>query len=171
MTEAIIQNCLKDYYKDAYYFAPNIYFFDHPYTETDVLIVKPNGLIYDVEVKVSVQDYKADFKKVKKHQILKYGYHTKPKDSYVLLAGNKRRTKIKAGEPIPAQRPNRFYYCVPENLIGLKDLPKYAGLLYVMEDGSIKKVKEAKLLHKEKLDYEKTLCRKFYFRLQNCLSA
>lgn len=168
MTARDITQYLIWYYKGARYVVPNIYLFNHPYTETDLLVVKENGMTYDIEIKISKSDFKADFKKVKKHEILKDGFFKRKKDSYVKLEGQSRRKKFKAGEPIPGERPNRFYYAVPEGLITKKEVPDYAGLLYITRTGKIKKIKEGKLLHKDKLDVEPRLCRKFYFYWLNC---
>lgn len=168
MTAKDVSEKLTDYYKSARYVVPNIYYFNHPYTETDLMVVKDSGMTYDIEIKVSRSDFFADFKKVRKHEILENGFYKKKKDSYVKIEGLKRRKKFKAGEPIPAERPNRFYFAVPEGLITKKEVPDYAGLLYITKRGKIKKVKEAKLLHKEKLDVEPRLCRKFYFYWLNC---
>lgn len=157
MKSADILKALEGYYK-PYYFVPNIYFFNPPYTETDALIVKENGFLYDIEIKVTKSDFFADFKKDKKHSILKNGYYKTKRGKHI---GKKR---YKAGQNIPQKdRPNRFFYAVPEKLISVKDLPDYAGLLYICNNGKIKKVKEGKLLHNKKINYNKRLCRKFYF--------
>ena len=55
-------------------------------------------------------------------------------------------------------KPNYFYYVVPENLIAMEEVPTYAGLVYVKprynREGKIywydaNVVKEAPKLHKE----------------------
>jgi len=51
------------------------------------------------------------------------------------------------------------------------DVPEYAGLLYVTKDGMVTKVKESQILHKNKLNIEKMLCRKFYFYWKNAEDA
>lgn len=71
LTAKDVLDYLKDSYKDAHYFVPNVYFFGHPYCETDALIVRTNGILVDVEIKVSKADYFADFKKTQKHKIFR----------------------------------------------------------------------------------------------------
>jgi hypothetical protein len=157
---------LEGYYKSSRYVVPNIYLFDHPYKETDLLVVKDNGYTYDIEVKVSRSDFKADFKKVDKHSILENGYYKMKKGGIRTINGKRKR--LKAGDKVPSERPNRFYFAVPEGLVTKKEVPKYAGLLYITKSGVVKKIKEAPSLHKKKLDVEPRLCRKFYFYWLNC---
>lgn len=165
MTAKYVDKALRGYFENnSRYMVSNIYAFDHNYLETDFLVVKDNGIILDIEIKVSLSDFKADFKK-KKHEILKNGF--------IVLKGmysrieNDIRVWYKQGDIINLERPNRFYFCVPEYLLDkVKDLlPDYAGLFYVTEFGGIRKYKEAKLLHKEKRlkEIESVLCRKFYY--------
>lgn len=161
MTSKDILNALEKHYDNAAYTVSNIYFFGHPYSETDFLVVQKSGYIYDIEVKVSRSDFKADFKKVDKHSILRLGGYTKPH-----RVGYKHEGKIKLariGEIIPFHPPNRFYYAVPEGLITKKEVPPYAGLLYIKPDGKVVKIKEAPLLTKVKTPYEKVFANKFYY--------
>ena len=72
--------------------------------------------------------------------------------------------KYEINEPIYTNnRPNKFYFCCPEGLIKESDLEPHEGLIYVLESGEIKKIREAKFLHKEIVDLEPVLCRKFYY--------
>lgn len=163
MTAKNIDNHLRNHFtNNSRYMVSNVYAFDHNYLETDFLIVKENGFIYDIEIKISKSDFKADFKK-KKHEILKNGFIIA--SSYFARTEGDILARYNKGDKVEVERPNRFYFCVPENLIKKEDVPDYAGLLYVTEFGGIRKVKEAKLLHKNKKlkEIESTLCRKFYY--------
>lgn len=163
MKAADIQKALDRYYMPiSRYVVPNVYFFGHGYCETDCLIVKENGFIYDIEIKISRSDFKADFKKQDKHQIIQQG-QTPCRGRYIQDPETGRYVIAGVGTLIPAERPNRFYYAVPERLIKISDLPSYAGLLYITPTGSVIKIKEAPLLHKEVVPHESRLCRKFYF--------
>jgi len=100
------------------------------YHEADVFMVgKSNMLVTEIEVKVSLSDFKADFKKTFKHKKLSevrdniYGQL-----NWIL--------------------PSRFYFACPYGLIPLELIPDYAGLIYVKEDGSIEYQKSAPKLHK-----------------------
>lgn len=72
--------------------------------ESDFLSITRAGLITECEIKRSRSDFKADFKKKQKHELL-----AKRKNS-------------------PVQY---FYYVCPEGIIDVKDLPPYAGLIHV----------------------------------------
>jgi len=163
MTAKDIDKYLRSHFENnSRYMVSNVYAFDHHYLETDFLVVKENGFILDIEVKISRNDFKADFKK-KKHEILKNGCITLDR-FYARQEGGK-LVKYFKGDVLKIDIPNRFYFCVPEGLVSVDEVPDYAGLFYVNEFGGIRKVKEAKLLHKEKRlkEIESVLCRKFYY--------
>lgn len=90
--------------------------------ELDVISLNKNGFLTEFEVKVSLSDFKADFKKSK----WKF-YNLK----------------------IESLTPNYFYYVCPSGLINEKDLPKHFGLIYVSEN-VLKVVKKANFIHKNK---------------------
>lgn len=167
MTAKDIQLAIDRYYCNGVrYVAPNIYFFGNGYHETDMLIVKESNMfVYDIEIKISRADFRADFQKTAKHMILEHGIRKSTQGRAVFDPEiGMSKTKWTTTDVEATDRPNRFYYAVPENLIKIEEVPKYAGLFYVCESGEVKKVKEAPLLHKNSLpDIEKRLCRKFYY--------
>jgi hypothetical protein len=61
--------------------------------------------------------------------------------------------------------PNKFMYVCPTDIIPLEEVPEYAGLIYVNENGRFKVIKKAPFIHKdfqeEKL--RKILLEKFYW--------
>lgn len=108
-----------------------------------------NRYIYEVEVKLSRSDFFADFKKGEKHT------------SLTTAMG------LKLFNEIHTQTPNRFYYCCPEGMIKKEELPPYAGLIYLNENGtSARQVKTAPMIHKNNnVDkYLRSLIDKFYFQ-------
>ena len=116
--------------------------------ESDFWCLSDSGFVYEIEVKVSREDFKADFKKHRKHQIL-----ADKTDRY-----NDRR-------------PNRFIYACPEGMIKPKELPPYAGLVYVPEDRRSKPkiiVKPPKI-HSQRNDFTKRLLKKYYWAYLNKL--
>jgi hypothetical protein len=156
MTTKEVYKHLNNYYQQRVkYCVENTYCFHPFYKETDFLIIQHNGYSLDFEVKTSRADFLIDKKKIHKHSILKNGYF-QVDYSY--------HAKHKPNEPIYTNnRPNKFFYCCPEGLIKESDLESHQGLIYILESGEIKKIKEAKFLHKEKVDLEPVLCRKFYY--------
>lgn len=141
MNETFIKRALFWEFNNHDYRLFNVYAFGE---ETDFFCISKTGYATEFEIKVSKSDFKADFKKKKKHE--RYA--------------DKSRT----------HKPNRFYYVVPEGLIDVKDVPTYAGLIYVNKFASapMKYIKKAPLLHKEKpmenIKFVKVLLSKFYYR-------
>jgi hypothetical protein len=61
--------------------------------------------------------------------------------------------------------PNQFYFCCPENLIRLEEIPRYAGLLYFKNDQSFKGIqiiKKAPYMHKRRQNMDSVLLSKYY---------
>ena len=116
--------------------AHNIKLFDF---ESDVLALKPSGYLIEYEIKLSVSDFRADFKKKKKidRRLIKSPMQTRHE---FLLSG---------------KGANRFYYVLPDEVYQkVKDeLPKWAGLItfrqYQNDDRiSIGHQRNAEILHK-----------------------
>ena len=95
--------------------------------ESDFISVSTKYLAYEYEIKRDIYDYQRDFDK-QRHQKLLDRYEGTNLVEYVL--------------------PNYFYYVCPPDVILPKDLPPYAGLLYVHNSGRIEHVVNAKLIHK-----------------------
>ena len=139
LTEGQIQKLLTSKYAgNAKYKIPNIFAFDW---ESDYFIQKENDYCYEFEVKISRSDFFADRKKTEKIKILSTGLNS---------FNNK------------CNRPNKFFYILPEGLIKPEEIPSYAGYMSISNGGTITTIKEAPFLHKEKLDFSKNFCFKFY---------
>lgn len=120
------------------YLIHNLFVFDW---ESDYLAITKAGLIHEVEIKIS----KHDFKNESKNKSAKFALFESRNESTLI--------------------PDFFYYCVPENLISVEEVPEYAGLLYVNDYGFLTTPKSAPRLKKEKTDLTKlNLADKFYFR-------
>lgn len=143
VTEQLLQQHLRGWKSNPKYIVENLYVFDW---ESDMLIKTRSGYWYEVECKISLADFKNDFKrKWRKHDLLKTG-------------DEKHR------------RPNYFYYCVPWYLSGkvLPLLPSYAGMIVLTENGKLNEVRRASLLHTDKYtDEDLKLCNKFYYAYRN----
>lgn len=102
------------------------------YQEADVFMInKSNMLVTEIEVKISIADFKADFKKTFKHYKM----------------SNYNDTRV---------CPSFFFYACPEGLIPLDQIPPYAGLIYIKAGGTIEYQKKAPKIHKKPVD-EKVL--------------
>lgn len=108
--------------------------------ESDFISVTSSGFVHEFEVKVSRADFKQDTKKSRATLLCDpvvrgfWGNHT-------------------------CQRPNYFWYVVPNDLITPEEVPEYAGLIYAMEPvvgyhlyyNTTKEIKPAKRIHNEKI--------------------
>lgn len=125
------------------YLINNLYFFNW---ESDYLAITKSGYLYEIEVKISKNDYKKDFEKKDKHLILEN-----------TLNNN-----------INGIIPNYFYYAVPYGLIDISDVPNYAGLIYINNNvfPYFKIIKNAPKIVAEKTDLTKlNLADKFYYNM------
>ena len=102
MTERSIQRILFLRHMSAQLILPN-----HTplgWYECDLWVVSVLGYSIEYEIKLDIADFFADKRKVRKHERLH------DRDAGV---------------------PNRFFYVVPKGLVQTRDLPGYAGLVYV----------------------------------------
>lgn len=131
------------------YFLNNLYVFSNSW-ESDYLSLTKSGYLYEGEVKISKSDFKADFKKEKKHLLLETKYNGKSLTDNDLC-------------------PHYFFYAVPDGLIDVSEVPEYAGLVYATTYYPyVKWVKKPPLLHKEKYDDTTlNLQEKFYYNMIN----
>jgi len=99
------------------------HFYPRWWHECDVYSITKAGYGIEIEAKVSVADFRADFKKKRKHTCL--------------------AAAVRADCPIgfAIGVPRQYYIAVPRNLVSADDVPDYAGLLYVywLEATPIKK--------------------------------
>lgn len=98
--------------------------------EGDVFSLNKSGYITEFEVKTSKQDFLAEAKKISKWASFK--------------------AKVETGIP------NYFYYVCPKDLITVKEIKPYCGLIYV-EDNKLKIIKKAPIIHRYKHDREKVV--------------
>lgn len=176
LTEAIIQQKLSYFLSSVRYDIDNLYVFGW---ESDKLIKTRSCYYYEFEIKISKSDFKNDFKhKTDKHHLLNsmltgekhtlsfYREWEWNKSRYVSFEAFERIKQHPCYFTDKQKKPNYFYYVVPENMITADDVPEYAGLIYVTEDGWLKTVKKAPLLHKEKYtDEQLGLGEKFYYNM------
>ncbi len=139
----IINKLYSNLYNRYYPIVPNSYIFAW---ESDLLAVsKETNYITEYEVKISRNDFKADFKKLDKHQLISdcYKYN------------------------FTSDIPNYFYYATPPGLLDKSEVPRYAGLIEIGIGFRI--AKRAPLLHKEifQKDSIDILLKKMYYKYWN----
>lgn len=127
--------------------------------EADVFGINRNGYMHEFEIKRTRGDFKAEFRNKRyKHFRLENRVHSK---RYNIWKKGKKTDEMEEVILIP----NRFYFVCPEGLIKPDELPVYAGLIYVNEEGIFpKEVKKAPLLHRKKANIH------VYERVANILS-
>ena len=166
INESYIQKRLLFGWKSTHqYVMENLYVFEW---ESDFLLKTKSGYWYEAEIKISLSDFKADFKKKEKHQILENGFKIWKSWKYNPLT----KEKIEYNKEVKTKRPNYFTYAVPwyleEQVKPL--LPKYAGLLVLDENGYVlrESVKPPKLHSEKYSDESLNLTEKFYYNWRTC---
>ena len=101
-------------------------------SECDCISISKSDYIYEYEIKISRADFKKDFTKIKHTNIINENY-----------------TKVRKGETFYLL-PNYFSFVTPKDLIKIEEVPDYAGLIYMNEDGSFEVIRKPKLLHNTK---------------------
>jgi hypothetical protein len=174
MNSTDIQNRLSELFSNHDHHFRNKYIFDSDW-ESDYFSVTKSGYLCEVEIKISKSDFQADFIKFK-HKLFE-GRNEKEVIKEAKYRWSKRWKKNvkKAPEkkvnPQEIKMPNRFYFACPDGLIDIKDVPEYAGLIYVTDSfHTTKIVKQAPLLHKRKEDIKELLFSKYqwgYINVKN----
>jgi hypothetical protein len=122
--------------------------------EMDVFKLTHAGIMYEYEIKISRSDFKQDFKKGT------INYHKQ------VDKNSGKHFDIRAGKC----KCNKFFFVVPENLITKDEVPEYAGLIYycVSDYGgdSLRTVKPAKIIHKNKYTDFEGLAKKLAWRCE-----
>jgi len=112
--------------------------------ECDIIKLTKSGLFTEYEIKISRADYFNDFKKT--HTEKDLTNYVKGESNWYNMPNI---TYNKHKETELGNRANKFYFVVPDGLIAVNEVPKYAGLIYYL-NGRIRIVKNAKTLHKNK---------------------
>lgn len=143
----------------------------HYWFECDFMTISKADYLTEFEIKQSKSDYKRDFvtKKIK-HEWLKGN-----RDGNLLIEkswNNKNEVIVDAFTPKfegfqqtikmgEYKGPNYFYFICPIDVIDVKDVPDYAGLVYVLENNTripkLSFVKQAPRLHKNKTDSDRKI--------------
>lgn len=158
-TDIIMDVLNSEYANKSAYRIHNTYLFAN--WESDFLHVTNSGYLVETEVKQSIADFKADFEKREKHEILQYGWyiHNTYTSQKIYSEEGEEKERVRfntdineweyrrydwkrilhSSNQIPVSyRPNKFFYAVPYYLVDkiLKSglLPPYAGLIGIGRD-------------------------------------
>lgn len=183
ISERDLQQAVRRLFHNHQYLLVNTYVFNW---ESDLFSVTKSGNVYEVEMKISKADYRKDFEK-EKHFYFKHAgagcVHERNPEEEMGHVGYNYDYDVKARKSIwyPYCRskwhdsstffiPNRFYYACPPGIILEHELPKYAGLIYVLSPTDARIIKQAPIMHKRYLLDEKMakkLLLKFWYLSQN----
>ena len=147
--------------------------------ECDVFAIRKSGLCDEFEIKVSRSDFLNDAKK--KIAIRESRYfgtsevdedrlhydkrenisHTKWKKLLAPWEKMKYQALVDGDTPV-----NYFWYVVKYDIVEICDLPKWAGLIKIFDDGSLRVIKSPEKLHRNKVDdaFKFNIARKLGFR-------
>lgn len=170
------------------YVCLNTYVFNGYESDFLSITADKNQYIYEIEVKVSVADFKKDFEsKGRKHKLM-----DNSSANFITIGGSesdfpnsekdlkgKDFLRIQQGSCCPVSfmtpkdcLPNRFYFATPKGLLRPDMIPRYAGLIEVDIVNGVPKavvVKKAQILHKQN-NFSKikgTLLDKFWWETFN----
>lgn len=174
ISEAAIQRILLSYNKiiDKYpVIMPNCY--TQSDNEADVFMVRKSMLCDEFEIKISRDDFIRDRSKIIQYREIDRQKDLFKGDEYERWVSNGR---IKGEEPWKMNKleaygkglciPNYFWYVLCEGI--LKDeseVPEYAGIVFVSKYGGLRIARNAKMLHRKKIDddlYIKTIKKGMY---------
>ena len=129
------------------YLINNAYIFEW---ESDFFSVSESGYVYEIEIKVTRGDFKDDFNKTSKHQLLE------SKNPEIFL-----------------KKPNKFFYAAPKGLLKTVEIPEYAGLIELPSKEEMPVItKNAPFLHRENslIGLKDVLLDKFYNRYRDFIA-
>lgn len=168
MTERDIILALKNNFKSHRRHTNNIYLFNG--WESDFVSISQAGYTFEVEIKISRSDFRADFKKELRHWQLQNAKHER-----YTVGGKVKCKRMPQQSWVRFPRniaPNRFYFAAPVGIIPVKKVPDYAGLIEVHCDSMnvlyCDIVRTAPMLHKRKQeDLELKILNNYYYKYWN----
>jgi hypothetical protein len=175
MTAKEVYKALRWHFSDAWMHLQNSCVFGW---EADFLCWVDKKYWCEVEVKVSRADFKRDFThKPEKHRCLNLSSDSACMN--VLSAGGEyeawntfKGTLVAKGKATFIKNqliPNRFYFACPEGLIQPNEVPKYAGLIWILPDGKTRLVRRPKTLHRYELPIMQSVAIKQSFVIKDLL--
>ena len=146
MNSKYIQYKLWSYFRNHNYKLSNAFVFNW---ESDFFSITNSGYCYEIEIKISHNDFKKDFEKtIEISNKLRYKHD--------ILIDNEFTFK-----------PNKFFFAFPKGLIDNPKIDKHYGIIEISKYDT-KIIRNAGFLHKEKLMsnniFMKSLLDKFYWR-------
>ncbi len=141
-TELSIQKLIAQYYRSGMkYIVFNMF---HSLGEMDVFCLRRSGYAEEFEVKISTADFKADSKKIRKHNSLQHANSIARKAKYL---------------------PNKFSYVFSKDVkYDLEEIPEQYGV-YLAGAHWLRCVRTPKFLHKDKYNWDEKVAKSCSWRL------
>ncbi len=139
MDSSLVQQHLGRYLFDKQHTAICGNFQTRTLPECDLISVNKEGLLCEWEIKISRSDFQADFRKEEKHKNLAAG-----RGHLIVRGGKQNLARFLTC--------SYFSYACPAGLLGVGDLPAYAGLVWVYPDGRIDIKRAAPVRHQYPAD-------------------
>jgi len=115
----------------------NVFF--HSQYESDLITTSSLGYITEIEVKISSNDFRNDFKKA---------HNVYSEDRYKIIHRQLKHDWIKTGQ----SGLKRFYFATPKGLLNPQKIPKHCGLLEIDKYGTVEiKVRACQLIKPRKI--------------------
>lgn len=149
--------------------------------EIDFASINKSGLITEVEIKTSRADFLNDFRNKNRHDHLANGYMTRlntiERKNILTLNGKVRGYySIKCVEVVEKTigcLPNYFFFAFPEGMIDINDVPEYAGIILIDDNGRPHQKRRAKRIHKDQITerQKQYLMRALTYRMNRCINS
>lgn len=134
--------------------------------EADVFAIRRSGFCDEFEVKISRSDFFNDAKKIVAYRDSDYRGDNYPGDRVYIDEMWSKPKSWRDNNPGPWQKKkyqalvdgdmsaNYFWYIVKSGIVSASEVPEFAGLVFVMEDGSMSYARSPKRLHSSKAPFE-----------------
>lgn len=134
--------------------------------EADLFAIRKSGLCDEFEIKVSRSDFLNDFKKVVNYRNVESWNDENPEhgdrkwlfDNQVdfhnrrlIAPWQKKKHEALTDGDMPC---NYFWYILKDGIASIDEVPEFAGVFFVKDDGTLMRGRSAKKLHGKKLDFE-----------------
>ncbi|QYW06163.1 hypothetical protein KASIA_p119 [Shewanella phage vB_SspS_KASIA] len=120
--------------------------------EADLFFIRKSGFCDEVEIKVSRSDLLADKKKrVNYREAVDGEWYWKMNGAEFAPYSKEKHIALKDGD----LHCNYFWYALKEGIGGLGDIPTFAGLINIHENGRVAVIRQPARLHTNKLDADK----------------
>lgn len=131
--------------------------------EADLFLLRKSGFCDEIEIKVTRSDFLADKKKRISYRNLTVDEYNWNKKGFEFCPSTKPKCNALIDGDLQC---NYFWYAIKNGIAKIEEIPEFAGLIIVHDDGEISIMREPKRLHRNKLSFEQRFkyCRLLHYR-------